>query len=46
VLLRLVPFYLARLHGSGDRADPDHVFGPPFPFLRVATTSYMDAAVP
>jgi len=36
VLLRLVPFYLARLHGSDDRADPDHVLGLPFPFLRAA----------
>lgn len=40
MLLRLVPFYLARLHGadvSGELADPDHVrFDLPFPFLRGA----------
>lgn len=39
MLLRLVPFYLGRLHGDEDRADPDHVrFGLPFPFLRNTAT--------
>jgi hypothetical protein len=40
MLLRLVPFYLDRLHGPdvrGERADSDHVrFDLPFPFLRDA----------